>query len=198
VVSTIDFTSDKFRVFNGTSSIPAFEVSGGNTYVAGNFVQSKSIVNEATSSTYPVRTTTNYLLTQSYYEYLTLRWYPKPGTSPRLTLFWGYKVRGGVNQGYVVSAQVDTSKTMRLIGDSVDTVYAVDMGDAAISQFTPPSGMETPNSWVNNTDYGPVGDIAVDGYGTRYVDFTLKIKYGNSANPPTLTGGYLVLLESTK
>lgn len=43
VVSTIDFTTDKFRVFNGTSANPVFEVSGGNVYIAANTVNTGSL-----------------------------------------------------------------------------------------------------------------------------------------------------------
>lgn len=42
-VSYFDVNADVFRVFNGTSNIPAFSVSGGNVYISGNLVQSSSV-----------------------------------------------------------------------------------------------------------------------------------------------------------
>jgi hypothetical protein len=48
--SYFDVTADKFRVFNGTSDTPVFEVSGGNLYVSGQKVRTESIVANAVSN----------------------------------------------------------------------------------------------------------------------------------------------------
>lgn len=47
VVSTFDVEADVFRIWNGTSNTPAFEVSGGAVYVAGNKVRTQSAVDNA-------------------------------------------------------------------------------------------------------------------------------------------------------
>ncbi len=45
--SSVKFLASTFQVFDGTSDVPTFEVSGGNVYVAGNKVRSESIVANA-------------------------------------------------------------------------------------------------------------------------------------------------------
>lgn len=42
-ISSFDVEADKFRVWNGLSLVPAFEVSGGSAYVGGNLVRTSSI-----------------------------------------------------------------------------------------------------------------------------------------------------------
>lgn len=42
IVSYFDIYADYFRVFNGSSSVPMFEVSGGAAYIAGNRVRTES------------------------------------------------------------------------------------------------------------------------------------------------------------
>jgi hypothetical protein len=50
--TTFDVYATAFRVFNGSSSVPAFQVSGGNLYVLDNGVQTSTIVLGAVQTSY--------------------------------------------------------------------------------------------------------------------------------------------------
>lgn len=45
-LTTFDVEADKFRIWNGTGAVPAFEVAGGAAYIAGERVRTESIVLE--------------------------------------------------------------------------------------------------------------------------------------------------------
>ena len=169
-------------------------ITVGTANITNLSVTTGKIVDGNVSNIFQARTTNTLLLTSSYAAYsdCALTYTPTGGgTGQRIAVYWGYRTRGGTNQTNVVSAYLKAYG--QVTGDPPgDTEVTSFVGDSNLSQYPPPSAFESTYSWVNSGDTTTIG-AAMDS-----ITFEITVKFGSGTNPPTLTGGYIVIVETLR
>lgn len=132
--SSFDIEADYFRVWNGTSNVPAFQVSGGQAYVNGNLVRTESMIANAVTEALTYYNATTRTLTNSTPVTMAFLAVKSDGVS-RLQISCNFLLTcQGTGPGF--NTKIDVVRTL----NAVETVVFT-------ATFQPPSGEDYVLGW---------------------------------------------------